>query len=108
MREGLYKVDFHTVHGSGCGVIYASGGKLRGGNSAFSFLGYYQRKGDTISAKVQTQRINHDPAFKSLFGFEGVTLTLSGRTNGEMVDFEGSALQAPGVNFKAVLTHLSD
>jgi T3SS negative regulator,GrlR len=108
VREGLYKVDFHTVHGSGCGVIHAIGGRLRGGNSAFAFIGNYQRNGETISAKVSTLRFNHDPDFKSLFGFEGVTLTLSGTPNGDMVDFEGTALQAPGVNFKAVLTHLSD
>jgi len=108
LREGLYKVDFHTVHGSGCGVVYASGGKLRGGNSAFAFIGNYQDKGGTITAKVSTQRYNYDPQYKSLFGFEGVTLTLSGSVNGDMVDFEGSALQAPGVNFKAVLVRLSD
>jgi len=108
LREGLYKVDFHTVHGSGNGVIYAVGGKLRGGNSAFAFIGNYQNMGDTITAKVSTQRYSPDPAFKPLFALDGVTLTLSGRENGDMVDFEGSALQAPGVNFKAVLTLLSD
>jgi hypothetical protein len=31
-----------------------------------------------------------------------------GTTHGDMVDFEGSALQLPGVAFKAVLTRLSD
>jgi hypothetical protein len=41
VREGLYKVDFHTVRGTGSGVIYAIGGKLRGGNSAFAFIGSY-------------------------------------------------------------------
>jgi hypothetical protein len=41
LREGLYKVEFHTVHGTGTGVIYATGGKLRGGNSAFAFIGNY-------------------------------------------------------------------
>ncbi len=108
MRDGLYKVDFHTVHGRGCGVIYACDGKLRGGNSGFAFIGSYQKTGDTISAKVSTRRYNYDPSFQSLFGFEGVTLTLNGTPNGDMVDFEGGALQAPGVSFRAILTHLSD
>jgi hypothetical protein len=28
-QEGLYKVEFHTVHGTGTGVIYAISGKLQ-------------------------------------------------------------------------------
>jgi hypothetical protein len=108
LREGLYKVDFHTVHGAGNGVIHAIGGKLRGGNSAFAFIGDYQNMGGMITAKVSTQRHSPDPDFKPLFALDSVTLTLNGRTNGNMVDFEGSALQAPGVHFKAVLTLLCD
>jgi hypothetical protein len=37
-----------------------------------------------------------------------ITLTLRGVENGDMVDFEGTALQLPGVTFKAVLTRISD
>ena len=37
-----------------------------------------------------------------------VTLTLKGTHNGDMVDFEGTALQLPGVTFKAVLTRIAD
>ena len=37
-----------------------------------------------------------------------ITLTLKGTENGDMVDFEGSALQAPGVAFKATLTRIGD
>ena len=37
-----------------------------------------------------------------------ITLTLKGADNGNMVDFEGTALQLPGVNFKAILTRISD
>jgi hypothetical protein len=108
LQEGLYKVEFHTVHGTGTGVIYAVGGKLRGGNSAFAFIGNYTDKGDGIQVKVTTQRHNPDPAFKPLFGHDMITLTLRGAQNGSMVDFEGTALQLPGVTFKAVLTRISD
>ena len=108
MREGLYKVEFHTVHGTGSGVIYATGGKLRGGNSAFAFIGNYVDRGDGIQVKVSTQRHNDDPAFRPLFGTDRITLTLKGLAHGDMVDFEGSALQLPGVAFKAVLTWISD
>jgi hypothetical protein len=108
VKDGLYKVDFHTVHGTGSGVIYATSGKIRGGNSGFAFIGNYTGRGEEITAKVTTQRHNHDPSFKPLFGIDSVTLTLKGSISGDMIDFEGTALQLPGVNFKAVLTRISD
>lgn len=108
MQEGLYKVEFHTVHGTGTGVVYAIDGKLRGGNSAFAFIGSYVEKPDGIQVRVTTQRHNADPAFKPLFGTDMITLTLKGADNGNMVDFEGTALQLPGVHFKAILTLISD
>jgi hypothetical protein len=108
LREGLYKVEFHTVHGTGNGVIYATSGKLRGGNSGFAFIGSYSGEGDDLLARVSTQRHNDDPAVKPLFGTDMITLTLRGKENGDMVDFEGTALQLPGVRFKAVLIRIAD
>ena len=108
LREGLYKVEFHTVHGSGNGVVYATGGKLRGGNSGFAFIGNYSGKDDEILVKISTERHNHDPALKPLFGTDMITLTLKGSVDGDVVDFEGTALQLPGVTFKAVLTRICD
>jgi hypothetical protein len=108
LQDGLYKVEFHTVHGTGTGVIYAINGKLRGGNSAFAFIGSYVDKTDGIQVRVTTQRHNADPAFKPLFGTDMITLTLKGSDNGNMVDFEGTALQLPGVTFKAILTRIAD
>ena len=57
---------------------------------------------------MSTQRHNPDPAFRPLFGNDNITLTLRGAENGDMVDFEGTALQLPGVAFRAVLTRISD
>jgi hypothetical protein len=109
LQEGLYKVEFHTVHGTGSCVVYAtSGGKLRGGNSAFAFIGTYSDNADAILVKVSTERHNADPAFRPLFGTDMITLTLTGKDNGGMLDFEGSALQLPGVAFKATLTRICD
>jgi len=108
LQEGLYKVEFHTVHGTGSGVIYAVNGKFRGGNSAFAFIGNYTDKDDGTHVKISTQRHNPDPAFRPLFGTDMITLTLKGADNGDMVDFEGTALQLPGVTFKAVLTRICD
>ena len=108
MREGLYKVEFHTVHGTGNGVIYATSGKLRGGNSGFAFVGSYSGTGNDILARVSTQRHNDDPAVRPLFGTDMITLTLRGKENGDIVDFEGIALQLPGIRFKAVLMRIAD
>jgi hypothetical protein len=108
LRDGLYKVEFHTVHGTGSGVVYATAGKLRGGNSAFAFIGNYYGTEDEINAKITTQRHYDDPAFKPLFGTDMITLTLKGKMNGDMLDFEGTAMQLPGVAFKAVLTRIAD
>ena len=108
MQEGLYKVEFHTVHGTGSGVLYATSGRLRGGNSGFAFIGSYTTKGDEIHVKISTLRHNPDPGFKPLFGIDMITLTLKGTENGDMVDFEGTALQLPGVAFRAVLTRIGD
>ena len=108
MQAGLYKVQFHTVHGTGSGVIYAIDGKLRGGNSAFAFVGSYSSQGDAIQVRIATERHNDDPSFKPLFGTDSITLMLKGASDGNMVDFEGTALQLPGVTFKAVLTRIAD
>jgi hypothetical protein len=108
VREGLYRVEYHTVHGTGTGVLYAASGKLRGGNSAFAFVGNYNDRVDGIQVKISTLRHNPDPDVKSLFGTDRITLMLKGTENGDMVDFEGEALQMPGVHFKAVLTRIAD
>jgi T3SS negative regulator,GrlR len=108
LQEGLYKVEFYTVHGTGSGVVYATSGKLRGGNSGFAFVGSYTGEGDDIHVKISTRRHNDDPALKPLFGTDMITLMLKGTQNGDIVDFEGAALQVPGVAFKAVLTRIAD
>ncbi|MCK1386901.1 hypothetical protein [Bradyrhizobium sp. 21] len=37
-----------------------------------------------------------------------ITLTLAGREDGDTAEFEGTALQVPGVAFRAVLSRISD
>jgi hypothetical protein len=108
LQAGLYKVQFHTVHGTGSGVIYVIDGKLRGGNSAFAFVGSYSGQGDSIQVRIATERHNDDPQFKPLFGTDRITLTLRGKDSGNMIDFEGTALQLPGVAFRATMTRIAD
>ncbi|MBR1222852.1 hypothetical protein JQ557_32960 [Bradyrhizobium sp. U87765 SZCCT0131] len=108
MKDGLYKVEFHTSHGQGRGVMHAIGGKMRGGNSGFAFVGSYSINGEEILARVSTLRHTEDPQFPPLFGSDRVTVVMRGRVDGDIVDFEGNALQLPGVPLKAVFTPISD
>ena len=39
MLQGLYKVEFETPRRKAVGIIVASDGKLRGGSSAFAYVG---------------------------------------------------------------------
>ena len=67
----------------------------------------YKVEFHTVHGTV-TECHNPDPAFKPLFGTDMITVTLKGTDNGNMVDFEGTALQLPGVTFKATLTRTAD
>ena len=102
MRNGLYRVAFHNVHGRGSGVIYAAGGKLRGGNSAFAFVGSYTASGDHVSVKIMTRHHTEEPGYTPLFG--EATIVLQGKVLGDTVNFEGSALQLPGVPLQVALS----
>jgi T3SS negative regulator,GrlR len=97
MREGLYKVEMHTVHGSRHGVLYVYDGKMVGGNSAFAFIGTYRDAGSgEILVDISTLRHNDDPKFQPLFKTDKITLSLKGRQ------------RLPGVAFNSVMTPISE
>jgi len=109
MREGLYKVEMHTAHGSRRGVLYVYDGKMVGGNSAFAFIGSYRDSGSgEILVDISTLRHNDDPKFQPLFKTDKITLSLKGRQQGEQYHFEGGTAQLPGVVFNSVMTPISE
>ena len=109
MREGLYKVEMHTVHGSRRGVLYVFDGKMMGGNSGFAFIGTY-RESDSgeLSVDISTLRHNEDPTFQPLFKADKIRLSLTGRQQGDRYFFEGGTAQLPDVVFKSVMTPISE
>src|SRR5260370_2561426 len=109
MLKGLYKVEMHTVHGSGRGVIYVYDGKMMVGNSAFAFTGTCQEsdRGE-VSAEISTLRHNEDPNFQPLLKTDKITLSLKGRQQGDQYFFEGGTTQLPGVAFNSVMTPISE
>jgi len=109
MLQGLYKIEMHTMHGSRRGVLYAYDGKMMGGNSAFAFIGTYQRSGDgEVSVDISTLRHNDDPNFQPLFNTDRINLKLRGRQQGERYHFEGGTAQAPHIAFTSVMTPIHE
>jgi hypothetical protein len=106
--QGLYKVEFHTVHGSRRGVMYAYDGRMLGGNSAFAFIGKYDDSGEEIIAELSTVRHNDDPNYQPLFKTDKITLKLRGWEEEDHYYFEGGSGQMPGIPFKSLMTPISD
>jgi hypothetical protein len=109
MREGLYKVEMHTVHGSRRGVLYVYDGKMMGGNSAFAFIGTYRDcENGGVLVDISSMRHHDDPKFQPLFKTDKITLSLQGRQQGEQYLFEGGSTQLPGIAFNSVMTPISE
>ena len=108
MLKGLYKVEFETPRGKSCGVVHADNGKIRGGNSAFAYIGTYTQNGQSLSGKVWSKRHTPDSSHPSVFGYDEVTIAFHGAVKGEFAICEGTAAEAPSLGFKAVLTRVAD
>ncbi|WP_417681613.1 hypothetical protein [Roseibium sp.] len=108
MRNGLYSVHFQTQAGVGTGVIYARDGKIWGGDAGLYYTGTYDVDGDNMTATVVTNRHTQIGNIVSVFGIDKVTINLVGQSNGDSIACKGTSPQAPGVNFTANLTRLSD
>ena len=108
MLQGLYKVEFETPRRKAVGIIAASDGKLRGGSSAFAYVGSYQQDGNTITGVVTTTRHTDDPNHPSVFGVNQVRIDFRGVEKGSYASVEGTASETPSLGFKALLTRIAD
>lgn len=108
MKDGLYRVQFQTPLGWGAGVLYASGGRLWGGDGAMFYVGTYKQEGNNVVADVRTNRHTQVPGVASVFGRDQVRITLSGIASGDKIKLNGRSPEAPNVTFTAELMHLSD
>src|SRR5262249_4632062 len=64
--EGLYKVEYDIGDGSGRSVLYAHGGTMLGGNTAFAHFGTYETVAGEIVARLRTKRHSRSPQRRSL------------------------------------------
>lgn len=108
MLKGLYKVEFETPRRKAVGIIFARDGQLRGGSSSFAYVGSYEQKGHKISGVVVARQHTHDPNHPSIFDLSEVKIDFRGVEKNSFASVEGTAAEAPSVEFKAFLTKLSD
>lgn len=108
MFRGLYKIEFETPRGKASGVVNAQDGQLRGGSSAFAYVGSYSQQGSTVIGDVASLRHTNDLNHLSVYPFDEVRISFSGVVNGDLAMCEGTAAEAPGLKFKALLTKLAD
>jgi hypothetical protein len=107
LTDGFYGVRFKTPQDEGAGVVMLANGQLRGGDSALAYSGTFSQQGDDFSAAVTTSR--HAQGLPSVFEIDVVSISLTGKSSGSTSAVcTGTAAQAPGLNFQAVLTRISD
>lgn len=105
--EGLYKVEYDINDGSGRSVLYAHGGKMLGGNTAFAHFGTYETVNGEIVARLRTRRHSRSPHHRSLVSSDSVTISIRGRPQGKLYRFEGEVVEDAS-RFRAVMTPLGD
>jgi hypothetical protein len=106
--EGLYKVEYDINNGSGRSVLYAQGGRMLGGNTAFAHFGSYQIVDGEIVAKLRTRRHSVSPHRRSLVSSDSVSINIRGRAEGEVYRFAGEVVEDAGSVFRAVMTPLGN
>jgi hypothetical protein len=106
LADGFYSVSFKTPKGEGAGVLTLANGQLRGGDSAITYAGTFAQNGDDFSAKVVTSR--HAQGMPSVFGVDAVNINLMGKSSSTSANCTGTAAEAPGLTFQAVLNRISN
>jgi hypothetical protein len=105
---GFYTVRFQLNDGVGRSVMYAHGGRMLGGNSAFAHIGTYRDIDGEVSTEIRTYRHNADPTYRAMAGTDDATLLAQGRADGDVFRFEGGLKELPGAVFRSVMTPIDD
>jgi T3SS negative regulator,GrlR len=96
------------MQGNGTGVIELRDGKVTGGDTGLAYTGSYVADGDKFTAFIATKR--HTPGQPSIFGLgiDEADLTLTGNSTPTKASCAGTAKQAPGLAFEAILVCMAD
>jgi hypothetical protein len=106
LADGFYSALFKSPRGNGAGVLTLANGQVRGGDSCLAYSGTFVQEDDNFIANLTTKR--HAQGLQSVFGLDEVNINLTGKSSGEDANCIGTADEAPGVIFEAVLTRISD
>jgi hypothetical protein len=106
LRNGKYSAWFRTSLKEGTGIIELNDGKLTGGDLWLAYSGSYFQNGDKFSACLTTRR--HTQGQPTVFGIDNVDLTVTGKSSPTTASCTGTAKQAPGLAFEAVLVRMAD
>jgi hypothetical protein len=105
---GFYTVRFQVDDAAGRSVMYAHGGRMLGGNSAFAHIGTYEEVDGEIAAEIKTLRHNPDPNHLPMAGKDDAILIARGRPEGALYRFQGSLNTLPGAIFRSVMTPVEE
>jgi len=108
LLEGFYKVRFQVDDAVGRSVMYAHGGSMLGGNSAFAHYGSYSEADGVVTSEITSHRHNDDPNYQSLLGSDIATIDVRGSAIGDIYHFEGGSPQMPCAVFRSVMTPIAD
>src|SRR5260370_38371144 len=106
LRNVSYSACFRSRQGEGTGVVVLNDGKITGGDNVSAYTGSYDADGDRFTASLAIGR--HTQGQPSVFGIDNVDLTLAGNWTPTTASCTGTAKQAPGVTFEAVLIRIAD
>jgi hypothetical protein len=108
LLEGFYKVRFQVNDAVGRSVMYAHGGSMLGGNSAFAHYGTYREVDGIVTSEITSHRHNDDPNFQSLLGADIARIDVRGSAEGNVYSFVGGSPQMPGAVFRSVMTPIEE
>jgi hypothetical protein len=108
LLEGFYKVRFQVDDAVGRSVMYARGGSMLGGNSAFAHYGTFTEDDGVVTSEITSHRHNEDPNYRSLLGADIATIEVKGTAEGDIYSFVGGSPQMPGAVFRSVMTPIED
>ncbi len=86
--------------------MVVTGDKIRGGDAAFAYFGTLTQTDNGFTAQLETKR--HAQGRASVFNMEPVHIHLTGKSEGPNAICTGTAVEVPGLIFKAVLTFIHD
>jgi hypothetical protein len=101
LADGIYNVQFDTLVGQGDGIVVVAGDTIRGGDASFVYYGKVEHSENGFIARIETRR--HSQGRASVFNMDSVHIHLIGKSEGLDAICTGTAIEVPGLIFKAVL-----